>query len=236
MHATGHEENVNLSEILDVEHYADLVEYGGLAAAITCVSRRNGMDLGRIYPQATSGKGLYKTAHADSSRGRMSVLLGLGRRSFSLKLEGRGFVWASGSTSDLSALTAAMDAWRRGEKLRDLSRDFPFLEYGRISQGHEDGIPVETQWNIVLESERLRPYRDLLLSVRADARLRELFPTFSHDTLRLAVDCYDREAGEIVIQVLPDGSHSVLASADEVSDTLAELAGAAASAVSVERD
>lgn len=236
MQAAGHEGNVNLSEILDVEHYADLVEYGGLVAAIEYVSRRNGIDLGRIYPQATSGAGLYKTANADSSRGKMSVLLGLGRRSFSLKLEGRGFIWAGGSTSDLSTLTMAMDAWRRGEKLRDISRDFPFLEYERISQGHEDGNPVETQWNIVIESARLRPYRNLLLSVRADARLRELFPTFSHDTLRLAMDCYDREAGEIVIQLLPDGSRSVLASADEVSSTLAELTSAAASVLSGELD
>ncbi|MEU9942372.1 DUF6193 family natural product biosynthesis protein [Streptomyces lavendulae] len=220
---------VNLSEILDARYYADLIECGGLVASIVHVSNLNGIDLGEVSPQARSGEGMFKTANANSRRGRMSVLLGLGRRSFSLTLEGREFVWASGGTPDLLILISAMDSWRKGASLREIGTEFPFLQYGRISQAHEDGDAVEVQWRILAESERFRENFHLIRLLQSDVRLRELFPSFSHETLRLAVDCCDRCAGEILIE-RHGGKYLVSASGGEMA-SLAILANAAQSLI-----
>jgi hypothetical protein len=151
----------------------------------------------------------------------MRVNVGLGERRFSIALDSAqgNYVWASGSTPELPEVVRLLDAWRQGVKLKELTDRFPFMEFQRLSQGYEDGNPVETQWDIVINDDAFREYGDLLEALHSDPRLRETFPFFSHWTLRMAKDCYRPEAGEILIQPRPDGSYRLWSSADSEEKT-----------------
>lgn len=184
-----------------LRHYADLVERGGLREAIVSIAREHRIDLGTPPDHSESEPQAWSTADFASQRGAMRVHLGHGARRFAITLDsGQGYVWASGSTTDLSETAEVMAFWREGAKLRDLGNRFPFMEFDRLSQAYEDGNPVETQWEIIIGDDNFLGYRKLLLALHADSNLREMFPFFSHWTLRMSKDCYDTQAGEILIQ------------------------------------
>jgi hypothetical protein len=147
----------------------------------------------------------------------MRVLLGLGRRWFAVTFDNvdADLVWASGGTDDLREVVAVLGAWRRGDTLRELGNSFPFMKYSRLSEGYERGTPVETQWEIILDDPRGSVRRDLLLRLHADDRLRRMFPSFSHETLRLAKDHSDRSAGEVLIDARSDGTYAIWSSVDD---------------------
>ncbi|MFE3579972.1 DUF6193 family natural product biosynthesis protein [Streptomyces vinaceus] len=182
-----------------LRYYADLVDFGGLQPAISSIARDRHIDLGVAteIPEAQN----WSTARFTSPRGDMRVQLGHGVRRFALTLDsGRGYVWASGSTTDLPQVVEVMSVWRGGVKLRELGGRFPFMEFDRMSQAHEDGNPVETQWEIITGDDDFLRYRELLLALHADPDLRQTFPFFSHWTLRLAKDHNDADADQILLR------------------------------------
>jgi len=172
----------DLATVLDAGHYADLVEHCGLAATLGRISRELGIELGEIRPTSEWPPAVYKTAQVASDRGPMRISLGLGRRFFSVALDNAdaNFVWASGGSTDLRQVVEVLDAWRRGATLRELGESHPFMRYSRLSQGYENGNPVETQWDIVIGDDTFRAYRRLLQALNADPDLRRAFPYFSH--------------------------------------------------------
>jgi hypothetical protein len=209
--SSEHSNGINLSDILSADRYPDLIRLGGLAEALRQLSLAHGVDVGEIRSLSESGPSRYKTAKMDSERGPVVVLLGLESRIFSISIDSSSatFVWASGGTNDLREVLGVMDYWRRGVVLRELGERFPFMTYSRLSQGYEDGIPVETQWNILLSAEEYLSHQDLLQAVYSNDDLRGMFPFFSHSLLRLARDCFDRTAGEVKIDRRSDGSYMV---------------------------
>ncbi|WP_306971706.1 hypothetical protein [Streptomyces canus] len=126
------------------------------------------------------------------------------------------FVWASGGTADLNEVAALVDAWRNGISLRALVERFPFMAYDRLSLGYEDGTPIETQWDILLNSQEFTEYRNMLLRVRVNTYLGKMFPFFSHETLRLVKDCFDRNSEGIFIDPRPDGSYFIWATNNQM--------------------
>ncbi|MFE1861723.1 DUF6193 family natural product biosynthesis protein [Streptomyces anandii] len=214
---------------VDAEHYPDLALRGGLVAALVHLARERGVDLGEVEPLSGHGAAAYRTAGVESDRGKIAVRLGLGRRGFDVSLDSsRGtFVWASGETDDLLRVVLLMDAWRRGAPLTEIGDRFPFMEYGRLSQGYEDGTPVQTQWDILLEDEELADYREFFRQVRAHRRLGAMFPFVSHWVLRLAVDPFERDAGGIFVDPRPDGSYLVWSSKDETRRAAGDFGQAA---------
>lgn len=194
-------------------HYADLVEQGGLWSAIVSIARERRLDLGVATELSEEGTHAWGMADFRSRRGAMRVQLGRGVRRFAITLDSdQGFVWASGSTPDLSEVVKVMDFWREGAKLKELSNRFPFMEFDRLSQGYEDGKPVEAQWDILMGDDTFHEYRELLLALHTHPRLREMFPFFSHWTLRMLKSHCDPQAGEILIRPSAGGSYLIWSS------------------------
>lgn len=217
-----------LSEVFNVDLYADVVEAGGLADAVGKVARRRNVDLGDLDVPPSWGR--FLSVGLDSPRGPVSVRIAKEVRKFSITLgsETGNFVWANGSTEDLTEVVEVIDRWRRGEILRELKDAHPFMEYSKLSQGYEDGNPAAVQWEIVLTDERHQDSLALLQSIFSEERLRSLFPFFSHGALRLSIDLNDRTAGEIRVDALPDGQYRVESTADRariVVSPFAEVAG-----------
>ncbi|MFJ8666972.1 hypothetical protein [Streptomyces sp. NPDC093600] len=194
-------------------HYSDIVEQGGLQPALVSSARTHDLDLGAAETDPVSQKHHWSTAEFPSSRGAMRVHLGHGARRFAITLDSHhGHVWASGSTEDLGRAAEAMAFWRQGATLGELHERFPFMEFDRLSQAYEEGNPVETQWGLLIEDDVFLSYRELLSMLRANGKLGRLFPFFSHWVLRLALDCYDSQAGELLIKPTPEGGYAVWSS------------------------
>lgn len=206
------------ADALNAELYPDLIEAGGLAAALRQIADAEHLDLGDIKVQNEWGRSAFTTARLTADRGAMAVLLGGDSRRFSISA-GQAFKdpgWVTGSTPDLSETARMLAAWRTGVKLRELTVRFPFLEYPPISQGYENGAPVPAQWKIVLADQETETHRDLLTALHEDDVTRGMFPYFSMFTLRLAADPYDMSAAEVVVATGPEeGCYRVTSSATE---------------------
>ncbi|MEY9887711.1 hypothetical protein ABIA31_001340 [Catenulispora sp. MAP5-51] len=206
------------ADALNADLYPDLIEAGGLAAALRQVAHAEHLDLGEIKVQNEWGRSAFTTARLTADRGAMAVLLGGDSHRFSISA-GQPFRdpgWVSGSTPDLAEAVRMLAAWRTGVKLRELTARFPFLEYPPISQGYEDGTPVPAQWKIVLTDQEAETYRDLLTALHADDVTGGMFPYLSMFTLRLAADPYDMSAAEVVVARGPEeGGYRVSSSAAE---------------------
>lgn len=229
------------SDVLNADLYADLIQFGGLAAAMRQVSHDNGIDLGDIRTDA--GRGLFNSADLSSARGPISIRLGAAVRKFSITLgSGTGnYIWANGGTEDLFKLVEMADAWRGGAVLRDLDSRFPFMKYGRLSQGYEDGNPVAVQWDILLGGrDEYITDLPLLRAAHSNGRLRGLFPYYSHGVLNLARDCNDRTAGRIEIGRMPSGSYRITSTVSNEgifeAPTMEEAIDRASSLVGLELD
>ncbi|GGQ40853.1 hypothetical protein GCM10010215_75500 [Streptomyces virginiae] len=190
---------------IDVSLYPDIFEMGGLISAMEAVAEMEGFDLGRVYSQYTSGAGVLITAEIDSSRGRISALLGEQTRTFYLVIQGQGFTWAEGATDDLRSLVRAVAAWRDGMLVDDFSQEFPFAALGRLARSHESGDPESSQWTWLLTAEEFTEERSLVNAAYADDRLRVLFPNLSHGTLRLSMERGRQGAREIHINRMDGG-------------------------------
>ncbi|NUP47411.1 MAG: hypothetical protein HOW97_08860 [Catenulispora sp.] len=227
--------NIGAAEAIDASLYPDLVEAGGLAPLLRQMASTQHTDLGEVEPDTPRGRGLYVTARMTSDRGPVKVLLGLDSRRFSISLgdaeTARG--WASGSTPDITEAARAIEAWRHGSKLKDMTERFPFVDYPRLSQGYEDGNPVETQWSLLLEDDDFNTYRSLLAALHGDPVISHLFPYFSHWVLRLTKDPFDLDTNQIAISDSPEASRyevyllhggiRITVTADEVVDRVRSL-------------
>jgi hypothetical protein len=117
------------ADALNAETYPDLIEAGGLAAALRQVAHAEHLDLGEIKVQNEWGRSAFTTARLTADRGAMAVLLGGDSHRFSISA-GQPFRdpgWVSGSTPDLAEAARMLAAWRAGVKLRELTARFPFL-------------------------------------------------------------------------------------------------------------
>ncbi|TLS45932.1 hypothetical protein FE633_12310 [Streptomyces montanus] len=198
-----------ISDFLDSSLYPDLVELGGLTAALTHVARESGIDLGSVGSASSNRMGHLVTARVESDRGPVLIHVGSQVRWFSMSMNGDVRPWAEGGTDDLHAAVKAIDAWRNDATLSELKSRFPFMDYDELAQAMESGDHVATQWRLILRDEDRPVLRELLLEVYAHTRLRTLFPSFSMGTLRLTRDFTDRSAGQVWIAPLKDGRYRV---------------------------
>ncbi|MEU4147907.1 DUF6193 family natural product biosynthesis protein [Streptomyces parvulus] len=198
-----------VSRFINPALYPDLVELGGLGAAIAHAADRNGLDLGQVESASSNPRGHLVTARLHSDRGPILIHLGKERRLFSISIEGEVRPWAEGATGDIDDAVGVVGAWRSGVTLRDLKSRFNFMDYDELAQAHESGDPVETQWKLLLREEDRPILQNLLRTLYADPGLRGFFPYLSMGILCLARDISDRRAGEIRIVPGGDGSHRV---------------------------
>ncbi|MDX3771552.1 MULTISPECIES: DUF6193 family natural product biosynthesis protein [unclassified Streptomyces] len=208
--------SVDFADAPDAKFYPELVEHGGLYRALRYIAEVRGLDVGEVRPGSDRGLGLYRTAVMQSNRGIIRISTVLNRRAFSISLDSAAgdFVWASGSTGILDDVAEVVGAWRHGILLAPLRERYPFIKFSQMAQGYEQGAPVETAWDILLGNDEYVSHREMLTALHSNPRLRGLFPFFSHETLRLSMDCFNREAGEICIDLQDDGLYSVRSSLD----------------------
>jgi len=204
----GSNEPIGSSDESGIRDYSDVISRGGLHDALVSIANEVQVDLGDADDRTGSVSREWNVAKFSSSRGNMRINLGRGRR-FAVNLDsGWGHVWASGSTSNIVEVVEVLALWRRGARLKELGNRFPFMKFDRLSQAYEDGNPVETQWDILIGDDEFITYRNLLLRLHDNSNLRKMFPFFSHWKLRMAKDCYDAQAGEIIIR--PSGSEGYI--------------------------
>ncbi|MFR9796759.1 hypothetical protein ACL02U_12760 [Streptomyces sp. MS06] len=195
----------------DSRLYPDLIRAGSLAGALRAAAAEGGLDLGEVTPSAESAEARYKTARVAAERAVVEVRLGLGERRFSVTLDDRRrhLVWASGSTGELDVVARSAAAWREGAGLRDLAREFPYLRPKRAALALEDERLTDSQWEALLSDGRHAGHHALLARLRATAGVCEAYPYFSHETLRLTVDFFDRSAREVLIDSHEDGTYTL---------------------------
>jgi Family of unknown function (DUF6193) len=188
------------------------------------VASRNSIDRGPVtVPEAIHG---YWDVAVTSDRGSVAVCLGAKQRVFLVNIASESHVWAAGNTEEFSDVVRVADYWRKGATLRQLHTRFPFMTYGRLAQGYEDGNPVRAQWDELLEDPDLAAIRPLLRAAHANDRLGQLFPSVTHFTLaRFQLDHTDRDAGQVRIALTADGRYEVdsrWADSPRTVDTISE--------------
>jgi hypothetical protein len=224
------------AEAPDAAFYPELVEQGGLYRVLQRIGEERGLDLGDVRPGSDRGLAVYRTAKSDSSRGAIRISTVLNRRAFSIVFDSAvgSYVWAEGSATEPDQVAGVIDSWRGGMLLVPLREAFPFMQFSPMSQGYERGTQVETAWGLLLTGDAHASRRGMLTVLQANSLVSGLFPFFSMGTLRLARDCFDREAGSISIDGQEDGRYSVRSSFDGalLADVeLSNLADAVASLI-----
>lgn len=200
-------------------HYPEFARFGGLTASILAAAAEHGIDLGDEPPPPVPDWSP-KVAVFESPARRVRVNLLLEERGFVIWLgSGRGLrASAGGTTPDLVETARVIAAWKRGASLKELSEEFPFMTYSRLSQGYEDGNPEAVMWDLLLGNEEFEGYRNLITALRAEPALAEMFPYISMWTLVLAKDAYEEQPGQLRIRQEADGSYLLSASKAEGND------------------
>ncbi|MFI6738921.1 DUF6193 family natural product biosynthesis protein [Nonomuraea sp. NPDC050451] len=183
--------------VINAGLYPDLLRAGGLAPALRETAHAMKIDLGPVNGQ--SGDGRHITAKIESSRGTISILLGVEMRQFSINIYGSTFSWAYGFTDSLVDVARVADAWRANVTLRELIRRFPFMDYDEVAASYENGTPIEGQWERLFADSDLIEMQGLLRSAHARRELATLFPYVSHMTLRFVADPHARSGATMSI-------------------------------------
>ncbi|MEV0754585.1 DUF6193 family natural product biosynthesis protein [Streptosporangium sp. NPDC050280] len=205
------------ADALNVNLYPDLVAKGGLALAIKRLSEEIRVDIPHVHTQPNSGR--YTSAKVDSNRGVISVLLGVEKRIFSIKIASDTHVWASGGTEDLSKVIKVIFAWQNGSTLKELREEFPFMGYEKLAEAYEQGNPVPVQWDLLLKDRSYTNIGNLLRAVHSREELRTRFPYVSHGMLRLTESPFSRSPNEIWIAPLSTIGYQVEISGSPESRT-----------------
>ena len=186
---------------LDPLLYADVVERGGVTAAIMELALEVDADVG--HSMARPGHEDV-TAEFSSDRGTIGVLVGKKERYFSIVLVGSGHVWVEGGTTDLEAVVQVISSWRQGTPVERIGTDFPFMELGHLAAEFERGEHTAAQWRALLDDPDLDLIRPLLIRANSSPKLRALFPSVSHLNMLRLVDDPQATSEEISIMFLPD--------------------------------
>ncbi|MYT27081.1 hypothetical protein GTW69_43600 [Streptomyces sp. SID7760] len=188
-----------MTESINGNLYPDVASAGGLMSAMEAAARKQGVDLGRIHSEYTSGPGLFVTAEIDSPRGRISVSLGDRSREFYLGIRENRFIWADGITADLDQAVAACAAWRGRMPSGEFAERFPFMTLGRLAGAREAGESIPAQWTWLKTSDVFIEERPLVEAFHEDGRFNEFFPNLSHGTLRLSTNHGVQGAREVCV-------------------------------------
>jgi hypothetical protein len=195
------------------KHYPDLFEGGGMLRTLQRIAEERDLDLGAIESDSDH---VHATVTADSDRGLIWINVAGERRAFLVRLGSElGFPWAEGWAPSMEEVAEVIDAWRGGIPLASLKDRFPFLEISQRAMEYVLGKSLaESCWNDILADDEFRSDRDMVALLHSRPRIRVLRPEFSHRTLRLFVDPYDRSAGDIRVEPKSDRAWSVWSSKD----------------------
>jgi hypothetical protein len=188
--------------------YPDIIQMGGLSAAMSALGNEHVLDLGDLSSLPLKGK--IKPALVRSENGSISVVAGMERRSFSIGISAGGHLLASGMTDSLLDVIRVADAWRKGIALQSLELQFPFMNIEPLAKAFEGGTEAAFRWGELLQDSALDEIRPLLMAVQRDRVLGQFLPSVSHLVLlRLELDSADSAAGAILISKAADRGFAV---------------------------
>ncbi|MFD4907300.1 hypothetical protein [Kitasatospora purpeofusca] len=198
------------------DHYPELARHKDLRAAILATAADHGLDLD-LETRSPDPEGAPTIAQFESPRGTMKVDLMRTERGFDITLySNRGWLsqWADGTTADLTEATGVLAAWKHGATVTGLAQRFPFMTHLRLSQGYDEGNQVTVMWDLQIGDPTFAQYRELLVALRAEPQLAQMFPFFSMWTLRLVKDSLRKQPGELRIQQKDNGSYLLWSSSE----------------------
>ena len=183
---------------LRTDLYPDLIEQGGLGPAVLNAARGAGVDIDEI----TWPDNFFRliSASVDTPRGRISMHTVADQRLFGVEIDVDGKERAWGSAPDLEQAARVAAAWRDGITVRELIAAYPFMRTHRFALAREDGNLLDVLWAFHLEDPGYEEMRPVLQAAHDDPRLRQLYPSVTHETLaRFTVDPDNRENGQVAI-------------------------------------
>ncbi|MCX5558610.1 DUF6193 family natural product biosynthesis protein [Streptomyces sp. NBC_00038] len=189
---------------MNSEFYPDLIEAGGLAAAL----ERSAADLGVpliLVPgrnEIPDSVGIATTAP-----GRLPLLVfpDADARGFHVIGRAREVDIVTGQVPELRDVVEAGALWAAGTPVPRMREALPSLLYDAIAEAHERGpaAAVEAQWDRLKELAADTPsfpeFGLLLEAAHAEPRLRQLFPFTSHWTVAFSSCTGRRYRTEVAI-------------------------------------
>ncbi|MFJ9011022.1 DUF6193 family natural product biosynthesis protein [Streptomyces canus] len=173
---------------MNSEFYPDVVEVGGMAAAL----HRSAADLGVplvLVPGRAGTPDSVGVATTAPGRLPMEVFPRAESRAFQIAGRAGGVDIVTGVTRELRDVVEAGAAWGGGTSMSRMREELPFLWVDPIAEAHERGpaAAVEAQWELLREKAAETPgfpeFGLLVEAAYAEPRLRRLFPFTSHWTV-----------------------------------------------------
>ncbi|MGW3415006.1 DUF6193 family natural product biosynthesis protein [Streptomyces sp. NPDC000888] len=173
---------------MNSEFYPDLVEAGGLAAAL----ERSAADLRIPLVFVPGRKGIPDSVGiAATAPGRLPLLVFPRADARGFRLIGRaGEVdIVTGEAPELRDVVEAAAAWGAGTTVPRMRETLPFLLFDPIAEAHEHGpaAAVAAQWDrlkeLAADTPNFPEFGLLVEAAHAEPRLRRLFPFTSHWTV-----------------------------------------------------
>lgn len=213
--------------------YPDLVEWGGLAAAMTARARELGLPLPGVVPGGPVP--VEKSASVESPVGYFAVMLDVVEREFTLRIWERGVELAGGSTADFDDVVRAACAWGSGLGLRQIRERSPVVRFGELAEAHERGDAVAVKWRMLREGPDA-PVAALAAAAGSVPEVHGLFPYLSHGVLCLSgttgypyttgAPCVRPPVGRSGYQVVGDDGSTVILETDSPAEAVRGLADA----------
>ncbi|MFD4527507.1 DUF6193 family natural product biosynthesis protein [Streptomyces sp. NPDC058470] len=173
---------------MNSEFYPDVVEVGGLAAAL----ERSAADLGVPLILVPGRKEIPDSVGiATTTPGRLPLLVfpRADARGFHVIGRAREVDIVTGEVRELRHVVEAGALWAEGTPVPRMRQALPFLLYDPIAEAHERGpaAAVAAQWDRLKEKAADTPtfpeFGLLVEAAHAEPRLRQLFPFTSHWTV-----------------------------------------------------
>lgn len=170
------------------EFYPDVVEAGGLAAALERAAAEFRIPL-VVVPGGTGKPDSVGIASTAPGRLPLEVFPRTESRAFQVIGRAREVEVVTGVTSELRDVVEAGAAWAAGTTVPRMREALPFLQFDPIAEAHERGpaAAVAAQWDLLREKAADTPsfpeFGRLVEAAHAEPRLRRLFPFTSHWTV-----------------------------------------------------
>jgi len=193
------------------EFYADVIEAGGLGAALERMAEELGFSLEIVSGREEIADSVGIAVTAPGPRLPLVVFPRVDSRGFHVIGSSHAVEIATGEARELREVVQAGAAWAVGTPVPTLRRMLPFLQFDALAEAHEEGpaAAVAAQWDRLKERAAGAPdfpeFGRLVEAAHAEPRLRRLFPFTSHWTIAFS-SCTGRPYhDEIAIAPQPGG-------------------------------
>lgn len=177
---------------MNSEFYADVIDAGGLGAALERMAEELGFSLEIVSGRKEIADSVGIAVTAPGPRLPLVVFPRADSRGFHLIGSSHGAEIVTGEARELGQAVRAGAAWAAGTPVPELRRTLPFLQFDALAEAHEEGpaAAVAAQWEQLKQraagAADFPEFGRLVAAAYAEPRLRRLFPFTSHWTVALS--------------------------------------------------